>query len=315
MVRRAALLLLVLSLAGCGFFTASLFPGYLAQVEKSHELGSSIDGFLGSLGGTGYRWYPKLFVLTTDAGIDYGGVLIEIDSLPDKLLLLADSAGNLQQLKDPRLGQLHLKDAISQFVVGQAHFAPGSLPSAVFNEAVNGNYLGFAPSVSENYLVFTSGTTTITYQKFTSGWGAGTANAVTVDAVGSYELRGLYYDPGAIAGQEVVLVFFDFSSNRVLVFFTPVSSYISGPLSPLTMYPSLQFYDADAGNVFYTRKGIVVADYDGNAALMDFSGKETGKKLDLGQGGEVRIAFDIEGDTFYVFNPENRVLYRGITGW
>ena len=65
MVRRAALLLLlVLSLAGCGFFTASLFPGYLAQAEKSYELGSGIDNFLAGVGSADYRWHPQVFVLT-----------------------------------------------------------------------------------------------------------------------------------------------------------------------------------------------------------------------------------------------------------
>jgi hypothetical protein len=67
--------------------------------------------------------------------------------------------------------------------------------------------------------------------------------------------------------------------------------------------------------VIYTRKGIVLADYDGKAALMDFSGTETGKKLDLGQHGEVRLALDIAGEHFYVFNPEDQMLYMGKTGW
>jgi hypothetical protein len=64
-----------------------------------------------------------------------------------------------------------------------------------------------------------------------------------------------------------------------------------------------------------TRKGIVLADFDGNAVLKDFSGNDTGKSLDLGRSGEARVAFDVEGDTFYVFSPEKQMLYQGSTGW
>jgi hypothetical protein len=71
----------------------------------------------------------------------------------------------------------------------------------------------------------------------------------------------------------------------------------------------------EASNVIYTRKGIVLADFDGNAVLKDFNGNDTGKSLDLGRSGEARVAFDVEGDTFYVFSPEKQMLYQGSTGW
>jgi hypothetical protein len=55
MVKKAFLLLALpaLLLAGCDFFTASLFPGYLAQTDKSFDLSSKIDGFLTGLGRAG----------------------------------------------------------------------------------------------------------------------------------------------------------------------------------------------------------------------------------------------------------------------
>jgi hypothetical protein len=318
MVKRALLLLALpaLLLAGCSFFTASLFPGYLAQADKSFDLGSRIDGFLIGLGSADYRWYSQAFVLTTSTGADYGGVLIEIDSLPAKLLMMADAAGNLQQLPDPAggFGRLRLRDAASEFVVGQWHFPPGSLPSAVYSGGVSSNSLGFSAGTL-NYLVFTSGSLSITIQEFSSAWAAGAGNAVTVDMYGNYDLRGVYYDPLGIAGREVTLVFFDSMYNRVRVFFTPLSGYVSPPLSALTAYPYLDFKDMEADNVIYTRKGIVLADFDGNAVLKDFNGNDTGKSLSLGRSGEARVAFDVEGDTFYVFSPEDQMLYRGNTGW
>jgi hypothetical protein len=336
MVRRAVppvvclTLLLVLALAGCGFFTASLFPGYLAQVEKSYDLGSRIDSFLASVGSAEYRWYPQVFVLTSDAGVDYGGVLIEIDSRPEKMLLLADPDGNVQQLAEKELityylGQLHLKaaDAVNQFVVGQYQFAPDDLATTASPiSGINGYYRGFSDATSTyNYLVWSNDPLTLAYQRYGPSWSAGgTTNYATIDTYGGFEMRGVFYDAGATTGREVVLVLFDYSSNRVLTVFTPLADYSGGslPTSPetiLSTYPYLSFDDVDAGNVIYTRKGIVLADYDGKAALMDFSGTETGKKLDLGQHGEVRLALDIAGEHFYVFNPEDQMLYMGKTGW
>jgi hypothetical protein len=110
------------------------------------------------------------------------------------------------------------------------------------------------------------------------------------------------------------MVFFNYNINQVYVFRTPVLT--PAMPTPLTAnYPPLILHDVDAGNVTYTRKGIVMADHDGNVVLLDFSGDETGKKLDLGQGEERRLAFDIEGEHFYVFSPEDQMLYRGKTGW
>ena len=67
--------------------------------------------------------------------------------------------------------------------------------------------------------------------------------------------------------------------------------------------------------MLYTRKGIVVADWNGRAVLMDFNGEDTGKGLDMGQRGEARLAFDLEGDNFYAFSSEDGMLYWGKTGW
>jgi hypothetical protein len=326
MVRRAALLpflpllLLALLLPGCSFFTASMFPGYLAQAEKSYDLSSRIDSFLARVGSADYRWYPQVFVLTSNAGVDYGGVLIEIDSRPDKMLLLADPAGNVQQLEEIALstyylGRLHLKaaDTVNQFVVGQYPFPPGSLASAAPFAGITKEWLGFSDG-SKNYLLWSESmySDQLKWQSYNAGWSlAGSGSLIINDAQNGFEIRGVYYD--ALAANPVALVFFNYNLNQVHVFRTPVPDAITGTIA--TAYTPLIFSDVDAGNVHYTRKGIVLADYDGNAVLMDFSGNETDKKLDLGQRGDVRLALDIAGDHFYVFNSENQMLYMGKTGW
>jgi hypothetical protein len=313
MVRRASLLLLLaLLLTSCSFFTTSLFPGYLAQAEKSYDLGSTIDDFLSTLGSADYRWYPQVFVLTTAAGVDYGGVLIEIDSLPNKLLLLADPAGGVYSFDYPGLNRRHLTDVDGDFVVGKVAIDTTTLTLVAPQPSIDDNdFLGLSFN-ARNYLFWTeSAASNQFWYASATGWPVGTGSAVTLDDFQyGFELRNVYCDPLAV-GKETVLVFFNNQINQVYVFFIPSTGF-SVPLA--TYYPPLTFSDVDAGRVIYTRKGIVLAD-DRSAVLKDFGGGDTGKKLDLGQGGDVRIAFDIEGDHFYVFNPEDQKLYRGKTGW
>ena len=99
--------------------------------------------------------------------------------------------------------------------------------------------------------------------------------------------------------------------NRVYVFRVPSLPSASTPFA--SYYPPVSFEDTDASRVIYTRKGIVVIE-DRTATLMDFNGSPTNKRLSLGEGDK-QLAFDIEGDVFYVFDPENKTLYRGKSGW
>jgi hypothetical protein len=308
----ALLLVLPALLTGCGFFTASLFPGYLAQAEASFDLGPRVDDFLS---GQDFPWHSELFVLRSAAGVDYGAVLIGIENLPNKMLMLVDRDRRVQQLSSQGLGRLHLRDANNNFVVGQFRFAPDSLAFALLTGGISGDNLGFSDGTN-NYLLWTDGAASnMLYYASGAGWPVGASIPVQLDYSTGYELRGLYYDPSA-AGKEVVLVFFNYQINRVYVLLTPAAGYAGTFLIPLlSNYPHLELENVDANNVLYTRKGIVVADWDGRAVLKDFNGKDTGKGLDLGHNREVRIAFDLEGDNFFAFNAEDRILYRGKTGW
>jgi len=309
----ALLLVLPALLTGCGFFTASLFPGYLAQAEASFDLGPRVDDFLS---GQDFPWHSELFVLRSAAGVDYGAVLIGIENLPNKMLMLVDRDRRVQQLSSQGLGRLHLRDANDDFAVGQFRYAPDDLASAALaGGGIIGDYLGFSDGTN-NYLLWTDGAASnMLYYASGAGWPVGASIPVQLDYSTGYELRGLYYDPSA-AGKEVVLVFFNYQINRVYVLLTPAAGYAGTFLIPLlSNYPHLELENVDANNVLYTRKGIVVADWDGRAVLKDFNGKDTGKGLDLGHNREVRIAFDLEGDNFFAFNAEDRILYRGKTGW
>ena len=133
----------------------------------------------------------------------------------------------------------------------------------------------------------------------------------------SCELRGLFYDPLGVAGQEVTLVFFDYSYNRVRVFFTPLAGYVTAGSArhALTAYPALQFDEVEAGNVIYTRKGIVLADFDGNAVLKDFNGNDTGRAWTWARAGK-RGWPSIWRATRSTFSARrSRCCTKGNTGW
>jgi hypothetical protein len=320
MVRRAArtafflpLLLAALLLPGCRFFMASFFPGYLAQVEKSYDMGGKIDAFLSILGSVGYPWHPTVFVLTSGTGADYGGLLIEVEGRTERLLLMADPSGGVQQLPSPYLSQINFTNSYGNFVVGRLYFPPGYL-SSYLDSGIAMDGRAFSTG-SANYRLWTNSSESNlvywqTLDPSSMPWSAGSPNPLTIGDSG-FELRGVYYDPLA-AGNPLALVLFNYNYNQVYLFRTPAPPSAATSLS--VDYPPLTFQDTDASNVIYTRKGVVVAQ-DREALLMDFNGGETGKRLTLGQGGDKRLGFDIEGDVFYVFDPESRMLYRGKTGW
>jgi hypothetical protein len=200
--------------------------------------------------------------------------------------------------------------------VGNWSFAPDNLASPSTVAALSPDYLGFSEDVaSYNHVVFSANATSITHQRYPSSWTTPTGNNITVASDGgSYGLQAVYYDPLGTVNQEVALVFFDSSYNRVRVFLTPRASYSTPPLSTLEAYPSLQFEDVSPERVMYTRKGMVLVE-DRAATLTDFNGNPTNKRLTLGERENARLAFDVEGEVFFVFDEENRTLYRGKTGW
>jgi hypothetical protein len=308
-------LLPALLLAGCVFFTSSLFPGFLAQVEQSYDLEGKIDSFLAGVGSADYRWYAHAFLLTSLPGTDYGGVLIELESLPNRLLLLADPSGNVQMLDNPNFGFLHLRDVNGDFMVGSNRFPPASLVFAAYTASVSKDYVGFSDG-SSNYLLHSDqmNSNRLYWQPFASNWAAGATDEREISSTQyGFQIKGAWYDPLAAADKAVAMVFFNASQNRVYVFRTPVPGSMVGPL--LASYPPVVLESYDANRTYYTRKGIVAADRDGTVMLLDFNGNETGKRLDLGATGEPRLAFDLEGEHFYLFNPEDQMLYRGETGW
>ena len=235
------------------------------------------------------------------------------------MLMLVDPAGAVQQLSDPDL-QPPAPDRRQRQLRGRQGFDRPVHLSVVASTIDDNDF----PGVS----VRLAGTTSSGHRKhhyyqvkyaYATGWPVGTGNPPLTGRRMASSCGDSFTIPW-LAGREVILVFFNFNYNRVYVIFTPSTGWAGGgslatPLATSAASPRRTFSDVEASNVIYTRKGIVLADFDGNAVLKDFNGNDTGKSLDLGQSGEARVAFDVEGDTFYVFSPEKQMLYQGNTGW
>lgn len=309
-----ALLLPALGLLGsCGFFTSSLFPGYLPQAEIGVDLSGQADALLA---GRSNPLRGNVFLLE-----GFGCLLLTVDYAGDRELIALTPAGSLLEfpgsaIPDPGLGELHLLDAAGNFVVGAAYFNPGSFAYAGVT-AINGEDTwkpGFSDG-SSNFVFERGWGPTLTYYIYGSGWSGRTSRTASWDTGGyNYEVANVFHDPLA-AGREVILVLRG-DGDQAYVLRVPQAD-VSAGLSPpvIDFYGATALQDVDGSRVFYTRKGLVAADWDGRAVLYDYSGNETGKTLALGHSGQVQLAFSLAGDTFLAYEEDDRRLYRGRTGW
>ena len=64
----------------------------------------------------------------------------------------------------------------------------------------------------------------------------------------------------------------------------------------------------------YTRKGIVIREYDRRGWLYRFD-EENRQRLSFGGRNETLDAYDLDGERFYCIDKDQRMLYRGRTGW
>jgi hypothetical protein len=319
MVKKAFLLPAALLLLGsCGFFTASLFPGYLAQAELGFDLSDQIDVLLA---GRSNPLRAELAVLRNSAGANFACVLVVVDYTPDRALFVLTPDGRLLQRGEAELNWLHLTAADGSFVIGQAAYDPATFLSLTSVPMLLDDT--WKPAVSDgtsNFVFDTSWSTVLNYYQYDSSWITRTFLLTTLGST-SYELSGVFKDPDA-AGAEVILVLRTSGGygESAVVVRTPQAGY-SGP-TPTLCTPVVDCYprtiisaeELDTRRTYYTRKGIAAVSYDGLVTLYDFSGNKI-SSLSLGQRKELRLGFDLEGTHFYCFNLDDRRLYKGKTGW
>jgi hypothetical protein len=315
---RAALPAALLFLGSCGFFTASLFPGYLAQAEIGIDLSDEVDALLD---GRTNPLRADLFVLRNNAGQDFACLLLFVDYSPDRTLFVLTPDGRLLQRGEPGLNWLHLTAADGNLVVGQAAYDPtnfafvSDLSTLIWPEDA---WKPAVPDGADNFVFDTNWSTVLDYYQYNISW-IGRTHLSMILGASSYELMRVFHDP-AVAGAEVILVLraSGGSGEAAVVVRTPQSGYLGASLvQPIVEnYPHtlLSEDELDPRRTYYTRKGIAAASNKGLVTLYDFDGNKKGT-LNLGQRKELRLAFNLEGTYFYCFNLEDRLLYKGKTGW
>ena len=88
---------------------------------------------------------------------------------------------------------------------------------------------------------------------------------------------------------------------------------LTGAIAPLPPPINLDVSDHDP-EFHYTRDGYVVTT-ESRSQLFDlFSGEEE-KAIYGGRVEQFASAYDIDGNTFYYFNGDNKTLYRCNTWW
>jgi hypothetical protein len=296
MVRKTALLLaILLALCSCSFFTASLFPGYLAQAELGFDLSRQVDALLA---GRSNPLRAELFVLRNNStGEEFACLLLVVDYTPDRALFVVTPEGHLLQRNEPGLNGLHLTAADGRFVIGQVAYDPVTFtfaadlsvtPYQIWPEDT------WKPAVSDgssNFLFDVIWSTTLNYYEYKNDWsGRGsTPYALSLSSsYSNYELTRVFKDPDALCV----------------------------PVVDCYLYPhtTISGEELDTRQVFYTRKGIAAVSYKGLLTLYDFNGNEL-SSMSLGQRKDLRFAFNLDGTHFYCFNLDDRRLYKGETGW
>ncbi len=326
MVRKAILLpVVLLALSSCGFFTASLFPGYLAQAELGFDLSRQADALLA---GRSNPLQAELGVLRNNsAGEEFACLLLAVEYTPDRALFVLTPGGQLLQRNEPGLNWLHLTAADGSFVIGQVAYDPVtfsaltmSLPIAAedtYKPAVSNG-----PSGSNNFVFDTNWSSTLNYYEYQIDWTGRPASPymLSLSLSGSnYELVRVFKDPDA-SGAEIILALRTSSGTgeSAVVVRTPQSSYSGGALGTYIAdsYPHtfISGNELDTRQVFYTRKGIAAVSYKGQLTLYDFNGNEV-SSMSIGQRKALRFAFNLDGTHFYCFNLDDRRLYKGETGW
>lgn len=317
MVRKAALLpAIVLALGSCGFFTASLFPGYLAQAELGFDLSEQVDTLLA---GRSNPLRADLFVLRNSAGEEFACVLLVVDYTTDRALFVLAPDGGLLQRGEPELNWLHLTAADGSFVIGQAAYDPVTFSYFASIPILSEDSVKPAVSNGTNNFVFdTNWSVSLNYYQYNSSWSTRNTIASVLGST-SYELTRVFKDPDA-SGAEIILALRTSSGTgeSAVVVRTPQSLYTGGALCvPIVdCYPRtiISAEELDTRQVYYTRKGIAAVSYDGLLTLYDFSGNKL-SSMSLGQRKELRLGFTLDGSHFFCFNLDDRRLYKGETGW
>ena len=336
MVKKAILVvLLILPVALCltscdivlGVLSLSPFPAYLTQAVASVDMSSEIETYVGSKDS---QWRSTVHVLRNIAGDEYVFLIIQKDfggqrvyALDTELKLISyDSVGHHYPLA--------LVDANDDFTVGNVKFdrTDMTITTPYFPDVLDiWDEQAFSHvSANRNYLLRSYGDT-LELDAYNMDWSTFIgATSFSIGSPAEIWLRGLGFDPAAvdpIVGIEPVYLIFvghDYfqDSEFLQIVRTPAADYSSGLLTPVfsSYAVSTRVYDVRGWRpCYYTRKGVVAETQNrGRYMLISLDG-DVIKRFPVTKEEEPALAFDIDGDYYYIFDEADKRLYRAVTGF
>lgn len=312
-----------LALGSCAIFTDSLFPWFLPGVTASLDLSPWIDGDLVPEDMSADDWWLDLAVLRDAGGEDTLFILVG-GYRGNRLIVLDDDlslAGTLDD--DPDLGRRALVDANGAFVIGRQILAEplpteaGTAPGDQYNPA-------FSDGLS-NYLVWVDNDqypVQLRFECYDGDWMnpvSGAASLSATDPGSRWEPAAAACDPQRPAGQEVVLLLRRWGTedepSRLRVAYLPIADFQSTLFTDATIdsYPGFTISEVDGERACYTRRGIVVEEH-GERAWLYRSGDDR-LALDVRSRHRFETAYDLDGECFYCVDKDERLLFKGRTGW
>jgi hypothetical protein len=318
-----------LTLGTCTMFTDSLFPWYLPGVTASLDLSPWIDSGLVPDDMSAADWWLDLAALRDSGGEDT--LFIAAGGYRGNRLIVLDAdlslAGTLDD--NPDLGRRALVDANGDFVIGR-QILVDPLPTATGTTPGDQNGAAFSDGLS-NYLVWIDNGLSpaqLRFERYGGAWTSPVSGMVCLSATdpGSrWEMSAAAYDPQRPAGQEVVLLLRKWGSedepSSLRVVYMPIADFQSTLFTDaeavgdpaIDGYPGFTISEVDGERAYYTRKGIVVQEYDERAWLYRSGGGRLA--LDFRSRHEFEAAYDVDGERFYCIDKNERILFKGRTGW
>ena len=135
-----------------------------------------------------------------------------------------------------------------------------------------------------------------------------TANSVPITP--GMNLEAIAYDDLSLMGY---LFFWNYDGDEAQVI-SATGASLAAP-TPIVLPPPINLQGIDHDPEFhYTRDGYVVTTQSRSQLFDLFSGEEE-KAIYGGRVEQFASAYDIDGNTFYYFNGDNKTLYRCNTWW
>jgi hypothetical protein len=317
MVRRLAAPIVVLLaaglLAGCGFFIASPFPQYLAQVthQRSVSLGDLESG--------------QVVMKVMNNGTRELLFLLHLPPVENsRLLILDEQLGIVNQYEEDRstsdnlLGGLMMVTLSSEFLCGTVLFdASGAFTGTLYSSLQNyvGNR-GFYTAGTE-YRLFDMGTRNLSQNAILNNSFAFAGSDAGVDLSSPavyYSLREIFHD---VPANQVAFYFRLEGYQRIegvlyqasgFAFNTP---FLAGPIH-------FAIDNIDLESVHYTRDGTVIRsmEEDGGRRKLKLVGFDGAVKAEFPEYEHRTVeAYAAEGDHYYFLDLEQGILYRANTWW